>query len=179
MDREAQWSAWMVAANRGDETAYRRLLSSLAEALRGVCRRGLERAGRSGSDAEDLVQEILIALHQKRHTWNPDQPLGPWVYAIARHKLVDALRRKSGMRDVCIDTLAETFALPEPRLDRWDLDRLSRLLTARQKEVVLSLAVHGYTTREVADRLSMTDGAVRVTFHRALQSLSALVRSKA
>lgn len=126
-DREARWKAWMIAALAGDEAAYRRLLSDVAAALRPVARRGLERAGRSGSDAEDIVQETLIALHQKRHTWRPSEPVGPWLRAIARYKLVDALRARGARRDIPIDDIADTLVANDVNdgLAKKDLLRLA------------------------------------------------------
>jgi RNA polymerase sigma-70 factor (ECF subfamily) len=178
MDREAQWSAWMRAANAGDGAAYRQLLANLTPVLRAISARGLARAGRSPSDAEDIVQEILIAIHTKRHTWDEAQPLGPWVRAIARYKVMDALRRRWGSRDVCIDDLADELATPATRSDLPDIRRLAQRLTSRQRDVVLAVALEGRSTPEVATTLGMKEGTVRVTLHRGLAALAALVRAK-
>jgi RNA polymerase sigma-70 factor (ECF subfamily) len=87
----------MRAANAGDEAAYTRLLASLAPVLRAIARRRL--AGtRLVSDFEDVVQETLLAIHLKRHTWDETRPFGPWFSSIIRHKLVDAARRR-GLSD--------------------------------------------------------------------------------
>ena len=106
--REAEWVAWMRAANGGDAAAYERLLRDIAAALRPVVRRGLSRAGRATADAEDVVQDVLLAIHLKRHTWDASHPIAPWIYAIARYKLIDALRRPTA-RSVPIDAVAETL----------------------------------------------------------------------
>src|SRR4051812_43936867 len=100
----------MRAAMNGDTTAYDRLLSDLALALRAGARRGLARAGRPAEDAEDVVQETLLAIHLKRHTWDPSLPFGPWVRAIARNKLIDALRRRGHRFHVPIEDFEETLA---------------------------------------------------------------------
>ena len=63
-----------------------------------MARGAFSRAGVGDADVEDAVQETLLAIHLKRHTWDPEQPLAPWVYAIARHKVVDALRRRGRRR---------------------------------------------------------------------------------
>ena len=76
--REEEWSALMRAAIDGDEAAYRQLLESLSHGLRAAARRGFVYAGAPPNDAEDVVQETLLALHLKRHTWDSSQPLGPW-----------------------------------------------------------------------------------------------------
>jgi DNA-directed RNA polymerase specialized sigma24 family protein len=105
------WSRMMTAAIAGDEGAYRRLLEDIGRSVRAMARGAFARAGVGDADVEDAVQETLLAIHLKRHTWDPEQPLAPWVYAIARHKVVDALRRR-GRRKVAPPTL------PSPRSPR-------------------------------------------------------------
>ena len=106
-------SALMRSARRGDDEAYRRLLGRVAVWLRSVARRGLVRAGRGMEDSEDIVQETLLAMHLKRDSWDETQPLEPWLRAIARHKLVDHLRRR-GFRDhVDIDDYADIAGYAE------------------------------------------------------------------
>ena len=55
---------------------------------------GLARAGQPVDQSEDIVQDILLAVHLKRHTWDANAPFAPWLFAIARNKLIDALRRE-------------------------------------------------------------------------------------
>src|SRR5277367_6363609 len=59
--------------------------------------------------SEDIVQDILFAVHLKRHTWDPNAPFAPWLFAIARNKLIDALRRRGRRIFVNIDDFAETL----------------------------------------------------------------------
>jgi DNA-directed RNA polymerase specialized sigma24 family protein len=93
----------MRAANRGDAVAYRRLLDAITPVLRGVVR---ARGASLGHEArEDVVQEVLLAVHLKRQTWREDQPLRPWLYAIARHKVVDAFRARGQRVDLPIERL--------------------------------------------------------------------------
>ena len=73
-DRDAEWAGLMRAANAGDQAAYQRLLLSMAPWLRAIARRGLARWG--DADAEDVVQETLLAIHLKRHTWDETRPSG-------------------------------------------------------------------------------------------------------
>src|SRR5271170_8102189 len=88
------WSKMMTAAMAGDEVVYRRLLEDIARAVRAMARGAFARARVGDADIEDAVQETLLAIHLKRHTWDAGQPLAPWAYAIARHKIVDSLRRR-------------------------------------------------------------------------------------
>lgn len=165
----------MRSANRGDEAAYRRLLMALVQPLRSIARRGLARAGKGNDDVEDIVQETLLAIHLKRHTWDERQPLEPWVHAIARHKLVDALRRRRFRATVTIEDCDEQLGF-EPQLAEFSVaecaDVLARL-PDRPRQIVQAIAIEGRSAREVAERLGMTEGAVRVALHRALKSLAA------
>src|SRR5690606_41131913 len=77
----------MRAALGGDEAAYSDFLHRVAAIVRGSARRKLARTG-TGIDAEDIVQETLLAIHLKRHTWRPSEPILPWIFAIARYKFI-------------------------------------------------------------------------------------------
>ena len=101
------WSRMMTASIAGDEGAYRRLLEDIGRSVRAMARGAFARAGVGDADVEDAVQETLLAIHLKRHTWDPEQPLAPWVYAIARHKVVDALRRRGRRRAEPIENFEE------------------------------------------------------------------------
>src|SRR6202048_5233666 len=97
----------MRSANAGDSAAYHRLLKSVTPVLRAAARRGLARAGQAVDQAEDVVQDILLAVHLKRHTWDANAPFAPWLFAIARNKLIDALRRRGRRIFVNIDDFGE------------------------------------------------------------------------
>src|SRR5882724_7826473 len=108
---EVELKTLMVAGLDGDATAHRSLLERLSRHLRGYFKGRLARIGRSASEAEDLVQEALLAIHTQRHTYDPDEPLTPWVHAIARYKLIDHLRRtRASLADMPIDAAADVTA---------------------------------------------------------------------
>jgi RNA polymerase sigma-70 factor (ECF subfamily) len=187
-DRDAQQepkdehlAQMMRAANRGDTEAYRAVLRSLAPMLRGLAKRGFARYGLGPEEVEDIVQETLLALHLKRHTWDERQPLLPWVRAIARNKLFDSLRRRGRHKEVPIDDFAPALALhAEPAASAaLDAGRMLATLSARQRDIVRAISIEGASAAEVGRRLGMTEGAVRVALHRALRSLAAAFRSGA
>lgn len=174
-EREADWKRLMLASRAGDEAAYRALLADLSRYLRSWAVSGLRRAGRSPAEAEDIVQETLIAIHTKRHTWDADQPVGPWLHGVARHKLVDALRKRTGHDHLAIDEFSEVIPAPsaEGQLAGSDILRMVSSLPARQASIVQAIFVEGQRTADVAGALSMSEGAVRVALHRALRTLAA------
>jgi RNA polymerase sigma-70 factor, ECF subfamily len=176
--RDIDWGDLMRAAMNGDAAAYDRLLTRLAPELRAVARRNLARAGFSIDEAEDVVQETLLAIHLKRHTWDAALPFGPWVRAIARNKLVDAMRRRGRHDHVPIDDVEDSLAseAEEPVPIPVTLDAHLQGLPDRQRSVVRAISVGGASIRETATRLGMSEGAVRVALHRGLSALAANYR---
>lgn len=176
--RPEDLSTLMRAANRGDTVAYRRLLEALTPLLRMVVRRSLSRSNRGATDAEDIVQETLLAMHLKRHTWDERQPLEPWIKAIAHHKLVDCLRRRGFHDSVPIDDYLEILADTPTQADltAGECADLLSTLQDRQRQIVQGISIEGRTAREMAEQLSMTEVAVRVALHRALKALAQACR---
>ncbi|MEP9347360.1 sigma-70 family RNA polymerase sigma factor [Xanthobacter sp. KR7-225] len=170
------WTMLMRSALAGDGAAYRELLGALAPALRAFARRVLTASGRDAGDAEDVVQETLLALHLKRHTWDPSTPLAPWVWAIARHKAVDVMRRSGRRAEVPLDGLEDVLTQGEPEtdgLEARDARRMVALLSGRERAVVEAMCLSGASVKEAGAKLAMSEGAVRVALHRALKRLAA------
>lgn len=170
----------MRAALAGDERAYHAFLTDVAPHLRAMARRRCDMLGADKSLAEDIVQEVLLSVHLKRGSWDPSRPIGPWLAAITRNRLIDALRRKGRRVDIPIEDVAETLAALDAGDTERDLGDASRLLNRLkdpQRDIVRSISLEGREVRETAARLNMTEGAVRVALHRALKTLAALYRS--
>jgi RNA polymerase sigma-70 factor (ECF subfamily) len=160
----------MHSAIAGDERAYTEFLRRSARLVRRFARC---KVARSGIDPEDIVQETLLAIHMKRHTWRDDAPVTPWLYAIARHKLVDALRRRGRRVEVEIGEIAETFAEPQVESTSvWEINRVIETLAPGQRSVVAAVSVDGRSIRETANRLGMSETAVRVALHRGLSAIA-------
>jgi RNA polymerase sigma-70 factor (ECF subfamily) len=170
----------MRAANRGDRASYSRLLHELAPVLRAVVKRGFARYGLDGGEVEDVVQETLLALHLKRHTWDERRAFLPWVQSIAQNKLVDNLRRRGRRAQISLDEVSETLVANAPSADMngVDAERMIARLEGRQRDIVVAISIEGASAREVGERLGMTEGAVRVALHRALQSLAKAFRAE-
>ena len=175
-EREQHWTDLMERSLQGDTAAYRQLLVLLTVALRGAVR---SRLSATGTDAEDVVQEVLMALHLKRATWVPGTPVGPWVTAIASNKIVDAFRRRGRRLEVSIDSVLETLPTDATHRDEQahDLERALEQLNDRQREVVRGMSIEGCSAQEVGARLRMSEGAVRVALHRSLKLLAAAFRA--
>ena len=167
---EQELARLMRAAIAGDERAYGAFLQRAACLVRGFVRR---KVTGGGIDPEDIVQETLLAVHLKRHTWRDDLPVRPWVYAIARYKLIDAFRRRGHRMEVEIGDIAENFAEPEPETaSSRDIGRALEGLTPGQRSVVSAVSVDGHSISATAKRLGMSETAVRVALHRGLAAIA-------
>jgi RNA polymerase sigma-70 factor (ECF subfamily) len=175
-ERERHWTILMEQSLQGDSRAYEQLLRSLTIGLRRVLRRRTHAAGIEG---EDIVQEVLLALHLKRSTWVPGTPVAPWVAAIARNKVVDALRRRGQRTEIPIEVVMETLSSDSGEAVEHGHDMRDVLgrLNERQREVVQAVSLEGYSAQEAARRLQMSEVAVRVTLHRSLKALAAMFRT--
>lgn len=173
-ERYQQWSDQMRAALTGDETAYRALLSDLSWALRPIVRRGFGGVNAADSEVEDVVQDVLLAVHLKRHTWDQGKPIGPWLMAITRNKMIDSLRKRGRRGEVTIEGMIDHLEAGghEDVMHSHDVTRVLDRLNPRNREIVQAISIDGYSARDVADRLGMTEVAVRVALHRSLKTLA-------
>lgn len=175
---ETELRALMRASLAGDAAAYRTLLYRLSATLRAYYKGRLARIGRSATEAEDLTQEALMAIHTRRHTYNPAEALTPWVYAIARYKLIDHLRRTRGsMADVPIDDAEEVMAKDDyvGTESANDLARLLSQLPEKMRRAIQSVKLDGLSVAEAANRCGMSEAAVKVNVHRGLKALVASI----
>jgi RNA polymerase sigma-70 factor (ECF subfamily) len=172
-DAETRLKALMLASLEGDAAAYRALLAALAPHLRAFFRRRL--GGRD--DAEDLVQETLIAIHAKRASYDPQLPFTAWLHAIARYKLIDHLRRTRVRRTLPLEeagaVLADSDA--DAAAARRDVEILLARLPARKRALVRDVRIEGLSTAEAAAKSGISESAVKVGVHRALKALAAMI----
>ncbi|HVB17829.1 MAG TPA: sigma-70 family RNA polymerase sigma factor [Stellaceae bacterium] len=164
----------MARAQTGDREAYRRLLEEITPYLRALA----GRRHRERSDVEDAVQDILLTLHAIRHTYDPTRPFGPWLVAIANHRLIDRLRRQGRLRarETVLQPEHETFLvdqanLSEKALDRRDLATAIDKLPVGQRQAIRLLKIEEKSLKEAAAMSGMTIASLKVATHRAIKSL--------
>jgi RNA polymerase sigma-70 factor (ECF subfamily) len=172
---ETELADLMRSALAGCDADYRLFLDRVASKVRSLARRKL--SGYRGADVEDIVQETLLAVHTKRHTWRTDRPIGPWIAAIARYKVVDEMRRRGSRVEVDIADLADLLAVPETEATATEamVDRALGALPSGQRSVVSAITIEGRSVRETATLFGMTEVAVRVALHRGLATIRARI----
>lgn len=176
-EREQRLHALMLRALAGDAPAYREFLTELSGYLRAFLRR---RMSRLPDDVEDLVQEVLLAVHNQRHTYDPARPVTAWLHAIARYKMIDALRRRArgdALNDPLDDVEELMVASEESAADaRRDLAGLLEQLPDKQRLPIVYVKLEAMSVQQAAQLTGLSESAVKVGIHRGLKKLAAMMR---
>lgn len=183
-DIGVRWGRWMACAQAGDRAAYHQLLKDIVPYLRSLSRRFIG----NESDAEDAVQEILIVVHDIRHTYEPHRPFKPWLKTIATRRCIDLLRKRTRrlQHELAqeLDKLhvATTDATPDQALDRRQqglaLGEAVSQLPVRQREAIRLLRISELSLCEAAAQSDQSIGSLKVACHRALKSLKRALDGK-
>ena len=173
---ELRLRAQLLQGMEGDPQAYQAFLKGLSTHLRAFLRRRLSTLP---DDIEDLVQDILLAVHNQRHTYRSDQPLTAWVNAMARYKLIDLLRSRSG-RETLHDPIDDDMALfatndHEAADARRDVNTLLQQLPDNQRLPIVHTKLEGLSVSEAAAVTGMSESAIKVGVHRGMKALAALM----
>ena len=163
-DSENRWQPLMLAAQAGDEEAYKALLEDLTVALRAYLRHrfALE------ANLEDCVQECLIAIHKARHTYDASRPFRPWMFTIARHRTIDLLRAQPD--HVPLDDIDAQPDRYDPALTIDTSSMLGSLSTSLREPLYLTKYM-GLSNKECADRLGISEATVKIRVFRAIRRL--------
>ena len=164
------WGSLMMAAQNGHGGAYRRLLGEMSEWLTRYFQRRLP-----PGDVDDAVQETLLAIHRRRHTYDPQYPLGPWLAAIAKNKWVDQLRSLARRP---VDELPEDLAVGDHEASVVSSSVLASLLEElrpAQAQAILLVKVQGYSVEEASGQIGLSVSAVKMNIHRGLARLTTII----
>ena len=168
MKRGDDFAALMLAAQAGDQDAYRSLLESLQPLLRSYVKRRI----RDEEAAADICQDVLLTMHRVRHTFEPGRAFEPWFYSIARSRFIDHLRRRHRRGDLEVPADEQPESIAEEQSVGWpQFLELLETLPASQREAFAMLKIEGLSVEEAAERAGVTVSALKVRAHRAYGAL--------
>ncbi len=114
---------------------------------------------------EEVLQETLLAAWQSRHSFREQSSFKSWIYAIARYKTMDALRRIVRVRqqeegeEALQETCQEGFE--EQTVERLTLENMMSRLKTEDKSLLYLCYAQGFTLKEAADILGIPEGTVK------------------
>ena len=168
--RSQRWGRLMMEARSGDSQAYEQLLRELDAWL---CRYYARRLPHPA--AEDARQDTLLAIHAKRHTYEPSRSFGAWVIGIARYKWIDRIRDASRYSALSLD---EDIAVEDHEgaaISAAALDHLLGRLKPAQESVIRLVKLKGLSIAGASGATGQSAALVKVNIHRGLKKLAALV----
>jgi RNA polymerase sigma-70 factor, ECF subfamily len=174
MADEAHLRALFLKGLAGEEAAHRAFLTEAAALLRAYFRNRLRG---QAEDAEDLVQETLIALHTRRDSYDPDYPLTAWMYAIARYRLIDHLRRAKHRAHASLDGIDVGDGDPEYEASdaRRDVTTLLEKLPEKQRTAIRLVKLEEKSVREASSLTGLSESDIKISIHRGLKTLMRLM----
>lgn len=173
---ERRWRAWMQRAQAGDREAYTSLLDELASVIRAFVRKTLGDVPL----VDDCVQESLIAIHDARRSYDPRRRFRPWMFAIVRHKTIDAVRRADVRRRHEAEPADVAGGHGEaPAAERAaETRRVLQGLSEPFREALVLTKYEGYTIEEAAARAGISATAMKTRVHRALRRVRRLLEEQ-
>lgn len=168
--QRGEWDALMTAAQAGHGGAYQRLLTEISAWLVRYFRRRLP-----AGDVDDAVQEALLAIHRRRHTYDPRRPFAPWLAAIAKRKWIDQLR---GMGRQPSEELPSDIPTDDHETAVTSASVLTSLLDElrpTQAQAITLVKLQGYSIDDVVQQTGMSASAVKMNIHRGLARLTAIL----
>lgn len=161
---------WMRAALKGDQKAYRLLLTNLRLWLAAYFTKRVHY-----NAVEDLVQDTLLTLHAKRQTFDPHYSFGPWIAAVARHRWIDHLRATLKYVETQLD---DNFLYQETERDacaKHDVKALLKLIPTPQAKVIELVKLRELSIEEVSKQTGHSPSSVKVMVHRGMKKMMAAV----
>ena len=169
----------------GQPAAIESLLRQIRPMVLRYCRARLGRISGHYQVADDVAQEVCIALLSALPRYRDmGRPFASFVFGIASHKVADAMRSASSLAIPTEDLPDEADDRPGPEetaVAYLEAERVRKLLTrlpAQQRELIVLRVLAGMSAQETGNELGMTPGAVRVAQHRALTRLRAIAREE-
>lgn len=164
---ELKFKTLFLNSMKGDVRAYEQFLILSG----GVVKNVLGKIGGKSLSTEyleDLHQEIILSIHQKKHTYQVDRPILPWIYAITRYRYIDFYRQKKSLPSMV--TLEDDLIL-EQATPSFGLEDLYEHLTSDQQKLIQLIKIEGASYNEAAKALEMSVPSVKISLHRLIKTL--------
>ncbi|WP_052284645.1 sigma-70 family RNA polymerase sigma factor [Kluyvera genomosp. 1] len=164
------WPSLMASAQAGDSDAYTQLLRAIVPVIRAMVRKQIA----DSVLVDDVIQDVLLAVHRVRHTYDPACPFLPWLMAITQARTVDALRKRGRhwLREADEEQAVEPAAEHSPDHDEQEeLALILDQLPSRQRQIVEHIHLQEMSLAEAAARNNLSISAVKSLLHRALTNL--------
>lgn len=176
-NKKDDWEALAALSQQGDKRAYSTLLHSLSPYIRSVL---------SGTLAnpewiEDITQDVLISVHKSLDTYSADRPFKPWLRSIIYFRKADFLRQHYKKKKVQesvhenIEIHVQNVTFQPDYAELKDIQSAISSFPDKQQKIFKLLKIEGYSAKEVAEEMEMSESAVKVSAHRTASKLKKML----
>lgn len=152
---------------KGNSKAQRALFDKFAPKMLAVCQRYL----RNSQEAEDVLQDGFVKVFQKIVDFKMEGSLEGWIRRIVVNTALDTIRKnKKLLDDIQIEEVQYKVSFTDHQFDGMDLAQLMKLINAMPDgyRVVFNMfAIEGYSHKEIADTLGVTENTSKSQYSRA------------
>lgn len=158
------------AASRGDPGAFEEIVRQTHRAVYTL----VYRIVGNPDDAADVAQEVYLRAWRSLGRFRGDANLSTWLYRVATNAALTYVKRRARDRTEPEQAEAEAAAPDdtEAHLEMREVERALKRLPDAQRAVVVLKDMYGWSCREIADVMDVTEGAVKVRLFRARQRLA-------
>jgi RNA polymerase sigma-70 factor (ECF subfamily) len=174
---EKEWQDLAAKAQSGDKPSYNQLLHSVLPYIQNFLRASLA----NPDWVDDVTQEVLLSVHRSLHTYSADRPFKPWLTSIISFRRTDFLRKHYGDRkhkQTSTDDaefIADHVTNPSNAGELKDIESALNDLPEKQRAIFTMIKLEGYTAKEVANTMGMSESAVKVSAHRTSVKLKGIL----
>lgn len=152
---------------KGNPKAQRALFDKFAPKMLSVCNRYI---GKS-DEAEDVLQDAFVKIFQKVVEFKMEGSLEGWIRRIVVNTALDAIRKnKKTLGDVSVDDVSYKISYTDDNFDDMDVKHLLKIinnLPDGYRVVFNMFAIEGYSHKEIADTLGVTENTSKSQYSRA------------
>lgn len=173
----ASWEELAQNAQNGDRRAYNKLLQNLASYTKSILGGSLA----NPEWVDDITQDVLVSVHKSLDTYSSERPFKPWVRSIIQFRKADFLRQHYKKKHVNESAFEHTEIFQEDVTfqpdygELKDIDNAISTFPEKQQKIFKLLKIEGYSAKEVAEKMDMSESAVKVSAHRTANKLKEIL----
>lgn len=155
------------ACTKGDSRAQRALFDKFAPKMLSICKRYIP----NGEESEDVLQDAFVKIFQKIGDFKQEGSLEGWMRRIVVNTALDAIRKNKKWLGVAqVEAVENQASFDDNAFDNMDVNHLLQMINEMPDgyRVVFNMfAIEGYSHKEIADTLGVSENTSKSQYSRA------------
>lgn len=166
----------MKRVQAGCDESYQQLLLTIKPKVESFIKRRV----RNPELAEDAIQMTYLKIHRFKHTFNGTQHFEPWMYSVARSVIIDQFKSEAKItqHEQHYDDLEHAIEDSSNPFQNVALSDALDSVAKQHASIIYLLKIDGMSVKEVAQKIGIKEGAVKVRAHRAYLALKSALEAE-